>query len=587
MSSNVEQIKSRLNVVDVVQSYIKLQKAGANYKAPCPFHSEKSPSFFVSPERESWHCFGCNRGGDIFSFVQEIEGMEFPEALRMLADRAGVELKAENPEHRSEKNQLLKLIETAKKFYQINLKKNQKVIDYLKDRGLTGESARDFEIGYISGPPQDGWDTLCNYLKLKGFSEMEIEKAGLAMKSKSYYDRFRNRIMFPLNTSVGQTVGFSGRIFETTESSEQKTSGTQQAEPAKYINTPQTSLYDKSRILYGFDRAKTEIRKKDNCILVEGQMDVIMSHQAGFINTVAVSGTALTEEHLKMIKRLTNNLIFAFDKDEAGFRASKRSIDMALVEGFEIKAAVIPSGKDPADTIQQNPKEWANAITGARNFIEFYLDTIKEKFSDPRELNKEVVKNILPYISLIADDVDKNYWVKKISQITGFNEDPIREQLKKMDASGLKRNTQQNRPQDKAVHENVVSDMRINLLRKRLRGFLIWQKDSKDEELKKEVQEIAKKFDFDLSTESGLESESNVNHLVFEAELFYNNSTDLKKEFKTLAFEYEKESLKERLELLTADIRRSENKKDSAETKKLLEEFYNITKELNSLSINT
>ena len=571
MSSNVEQIKSRLNVVEVVQSYIKLQKAGANYKAPCPFHSEKSPSFFVSPERESWHCFGCNRGGDIFSFVMEIEGLEFPEALRILADRAGVELKVENPEYRSEKNQLLKLIQTAKKFYQMGLKKNQKVIDYLKDRSLTGESARDFEIGFVSGPPQDGWSNLCDHLKLKGFSETEIEKAGLAIKSKSYYDRFRNRIIFPLNNSSGQTVGFSGRIF----GEEDETSG------GKYINTPQTFLYDKSKILYGFDKAKTEIRKKDICILVEGQMDVIMSHQAGFVNTVAVSGTALTIDHLKMIKRLTNNLIFAFDKDEAGFQASKRSIDMALAEGFEIKAAVIPAGKDPADTIKENPKEWENAISGAKNFIEFYLETFKEKFSDSRELKKEIEKNVLPYVFFINSEIDKAHWVGEISKIIGIGEEPIWEQLKKMKSSGLEKNIHQKIGRDNITIRNVFSDTRISLLRRRLRGFLIWQKNSKDEEFKKEIKDVAEKFDFELKVEKG---DSETNHLVFESELFYNNSTDLKKELKSLSFEYEKEGLKERLELLTTDIRRAENQKNSEETKKLLEEFYNITKQLNQLS---
>ena len=402
MSSQTEQIKSRLGVVDVVQSYLKLQKAGANFKANCPFHNEKTPSFFVSPTRDSWHCFGCNKGGDIFDFVMEIEGMEFFDALKSLAARAGVELETISPEIASERSKLLSLMERAKMFYERELKGNKELIEYLKERGLKGETAKAFGIGFVSGPPDGGWRNLHDFLKAEGFTELEMEKAGMVIKKPSavsrqpsaYYDRFRNRIMFPLSNSSGQIVGFSGRIF-----------GAEDDKMGKYINTPQTVLYDKSRILYGFDKAKTEIRKKDFCILVEGQMDVIMSHQAGLANTVAVSGTALTTEHLKIIKRLTGNLVMAFDGDEAGFRASQRGIDLALAEGFEVKVALIPSGKDPADIVKEDPKKWEDIVKNAKHILEFYLESLSDR--------KEIEEVFLPRVAVLPNDMEMARWVKK------------------------------------------------------------------------------------------------------------------------------------------------------------------------------
>ena len=287
MSSPVEQIKQRLSVVDVIQSYIKLDKAGANFKARCPFHSEKTASFFVSPARDIWHCFGCSRGGDIFAFVMEIEGVEFIEALKILAERAGIKLKMEDPRLRNERVRLLDLMKDAADFYRRELDKREEVLDYLHKRGLKTETIQSWHLGYA---PQEseGWRNLYEYLLSKGYSDEEMEKTGMAIKAdqreKRYYDRFRGRIMFPIFDFSGRVVGFSGRLYPEIE----------KEGVGKYINSPQTVLYDKSKILYGFDKAKTEIRKKDACVLVEGQMDVLMSHQAGVANSVAVSGTGLT-----------------------------------------------------------------------------------------------------------------------------------------------------------------------------------------------------------------------------------------------------------------------------------------------------
>ncbi|MEK9166229.1 MAG: DNA primase, partial [Patescibacteria group bacterium] len=281
MPSPIEDIKSRLSVVDVVGSYIRLQKAGANYKAPCPFHREKTPSFYVSPGREIWHCFGCGNGGDIFRFVMQIEGVEFPEALEILAGKAGVTLKKEDPHMVSERKRLISLLEDAAKFFTAELKKRDDALLYLKGRGLKAESVGSFRLGYAPAE----WRALTNFLAVHGYRKEEMERSGLAIRKENgdMYDRFRGRVMFPVWDGAGRIIGFSGRIFET---SADENGG-------KYINTPQTSLYDKSRTLYLWDRAKNAIRKFDSCILVEGQMDAVMSHQAGQDNAVAVSGTAL------------------------------------------------------------------------------------------------------------------------------------------------------------------------------------------------------------------------------------------------------------------------------------------------------
>lgn len=553
MSSPVEQIKSRLNIVEVVQGYIKLQKAGVNFKAICPFHSEKTPSFFVSPSRDSWHCFGCGKGGDIFSFVMEIEGAEFPEALKILANRAGVELKPIDRKYQTERSRLLKLMEEAKNFYEKELKKDKKVIEYLKERGLKGKTAKEFGVGFAT----EGWRNLYNFLKSKDYSESEMEKAGMMVKSdKGYYDRFRNRIMFPVFSSGGQVVGFSARIF----GEESEKSG------GKYINTPQTILYDKSRILYGFDRAKNEIRKKDNCILVEGQMDVIMSHQAGITNTVAVSGTSLTSEHLRTIKRLTDNLTIAFDKDEAGKGAAGRGIDSALAEGFEVRIAIIPSGKDPADAVKENPKEWEGAVAGAKNIIEFYLEFLENR--------KDIEKIVLPYVAILPGEMEKAHWVNEIAKHLHIKEDAVWLDLKKIKFSpkpGF----------DPAETGFQKSPPRIRLLEDRVLGLILWQKNCDDQELKKIIDEIIEKENFDLNKPEVLQ---NAERIIFEAELFYSGTESLKNEFEKLVSEFEKERIKSELLSITEKIRECETMADKKdELEKYLNKFYNLTKKLGEL----
>ena len=555
MSSTVEQIKSRLSIVDVTQNYIKLQKAGNNYKANCPFHNERTPSFFVSPTRESWHCFGCSRGGDMFSFVMEIEGVDFLESLKILADRAGVVIEKIDKKQQNERLRLLGLLEDAVIFYETELRKNPDVVAYLKKRGMKGETAKYFSIGFAPA----GWRNLHDYLKGKGYSELEMEKAGMVVRSTKvqagHYDRFRSRIMFPIFNSSGEVVGFSGRIF----GEEGADSG------GKYINSPQTILYDKSKVLYGFNKAKDEIRKKDACVAVEGQMDVVMSHQAGVANAVAVSGTALTAEHLKLIKRLTDKIIMAFDKDEAGARASSKGVDMALADGFDVKIAVSPSGKDPADAVLDNPESWVKAVGDAKNVIEFYMELFNDR--------KDIERKILPYIAVLPSEMDKAVWVKKIGDKLKIREDSVWDELKKI--KPMPKNVGAAR--EEKANNAKPKETRLEFMQNRLMGMALWKKDTENGELKVMIDEFLK---IKKEATDAMPDEEK-SRLVFEAELFFSDGSSLNSEFLKIKKEIEKEEIKRELESITGKMKDLEAGNDLEGLKKHLDDFHNLTKKLN------
>ena len=344
MADTVQQIKDRLSIVDVVSQYVKLERSGQSSRARCPFHAEKTPSFFVSPERGTYHCFGCDVGGDIFSFVEAVEGLDFKGALKVLAEKAGVPLVYEKKGERDERDRLFELMEIATIFYTSRLSEPAK--KYLTERGLSDTTVKAFRLGLAGSE----WSELTDALKGKKFSDKEILDAGLAKKNErgNLTDKFRNRIMFPIADSAGRIVGFSGRIFGENAS----------PEAPKYLNSPETPLFHKSRILYAFDRAKQSIRKLNCAVLVEGQVDLLASHQAGWGNTVAVSGTAFTPEHASLIRRMTDNLVIALDADEAGIKAASRASREALRGGLNVKVARLPEGTDPADFIL---KEGADA----------------------------------------------------------------------------------------------------------------------------------------------------------------------------------------------------------------------------------
>ncbi len=434
MSTNVEQIKERLSIVDVISSYIKVEKAGINFKAKCPFHNEKTPSFFISPVRQSFYCFGCGEKGDIFSFVEKFEGLDFKGALETLADRAGIKLEKFKSEdvlgkEKNEKDKLFEIMEEATKIYEKELMENKAILKYLEKRGLNSASISKWRLGF----GKDEWRSLHDYLISKGFTEREMFEAGLIKQSETSllhsnsaisgagrYDTFRNRVMFPICDASGKVIAFSGRAMK----EDDKT--------PKYLNSPETKLFYKSEVLYGFNVAKNYIRKMDYAVLVEGQMDLIMSHQAGILNTVASSGTALTELHLKKIQKLSNRVIIAYDSDSAGEKASARAAELALFLGMEVKIASLPKGEDPASVVKDNPKKWKEALKESEHFIDLALNKAVSGNSS-RNLAKEVIKNILPLVSLLRSDIEKTQFVKKIALKMKVGEEAVWSDFEKID----------------------------------------------------------------------------------------------------------------------------------------------------------
>lgn len=581
MSSPIEQIKEKLDIADLIQSYIKLDKAGVNFKAVCPFHKEKTPSFYVSPSRQIWHCFGCSRGGDIFRFVMEMEKVEFPESLRILAKMTGVKLQRIDEKLAAQKTRLSEILNKAKEFYKENFKERADVKQYLKERGLKDKTIETFEIGYA----MPGWNAIYQFLSRDGFLKEEIENSGLIVKKEeqgnvSYYDRFRARIMFPIFNQLGETIGFSGRIFEKDLRKDLK----EEEKPAKYINTPNTLLYDKSKALYGLNFAKNEIRKNNFCVLVEGQMDVIMSHQAGFLNTVAVSGTALTEDQLVKLKRLSSNLYVALDPDAGGIAATKRGVDLALKNGLDVK--ILPIDKnDPADIIKENPESWLSAIKGAKPIIKYYLDFLSEKVKEKRELAKETERVIIPYIANIASNIEQAHWLKEVANFLSLKEESVWQSFEKYSKKSKKESAAVSQNQEPENAPLPPAKSRRDLIEEKLIGILLWKREVAGffEGHWRDYFSPARKIILEKALNNGPEvsSEHYLNKLALESELYYRDLSKPEEELNKLAMELKREYLKDELSILSQKIRECETAGDGENLKKCLDEFHKLSKEIN------
>jgi len=433
MENQVDEIKNRLDLVDLVRSYMKLDKSGINFRGLCPFHREKTPSFFVSPTRQLWRCFGCSQGGDMFTFIQQIEGVDFKEALKTLADKAGVHLRSYDPRERSEKARLYEICEKSCQFFEKQLMSSALgggAKEYLTARGIREESMKKFRIGFA---PQTR-NSLSEFLRAQGYSATEIFKAGVTIQPVSeqssaapgQYDRFRGRIIFPICDLNSQVIGFGGRVFFSKNQ-------VPDSKLAKYINTPQTLLYDKSKTLYGLDKARLKIRETENCVLVEGYTDVIMAHQAGTENVVAVSGTSLTEQQLDIIRRYTENLFMLFDMDIAGDTATKRGIALAQRKGFQIKVITLPEGKDPAEIIQKSERKWKKAIEKPLSIGDFYFQNAFSRFDKKTPEGIRNIQNIvLPMIKQIPSQIEQSFWVQKLASELLCGEQAVWDELKKI-----------------------------------------------------------------------------------------------------------------------------------------------------------
>lgn len=423
MSDSIQQIKDRLNILDVVSPYVELHKAGKNFKGRSPFSAEKTPSFYVSPDRGMYYCFSTSQGGDIFNFIQAMEGVDFKEALKILAQKAGVELVPEDPQKKTERERLYSALEAATFFYQQQLPKTPEAVSYLERRGVSKETISKWRIGYAPGPPFGGWREVKTYLEEKKYSADELIKAGLiktAQGGKEPFDVFRDRIMFPMSEQSGKVVAFSGRILN------------KDSDAPKYVNSPETQLYKKSELLFGYDKAKQGIRHLDFSLIVEGQFDVVMCHQAGYNNTVAVSGTALTLNHVQLLERLSNKVVLALDADRAGISAMKKAANVMLRRGLDVKVAELPLGMDPADIIQKNKTDFKKYIGDSVHVIEFMLHVLRREITDDRSFKLKTREEILPFILLLPSRIDQEHFVDLVSKTIGTTTDAVRYEIERL-----------------------------------------------------------------------------------------------------------------------------------------------------------
>ncbi len=594
MNSPIQEIKEKLDIIDFIRSYIPLQAAGKNFKAICPFHKEKTPSFMVSPERQTWHCFGaCSEGGDIFKFLMKYENLEFYEALKFLAEKAGIELKRISPAEQKQFGVLYDINESAKDFFarQMTEKTNEGALKYLTDRGLRKETIEEFELGLAP----TGFDNLTLYLINLGYDIKDIERAGLNFKTErgTYVDRFRSRIMFPIYSNFCKVVGFSGRILPQFE----------KPEIGKYVNSPETPIFNKSKILYGFHKSKKNIQEQKSAILVEGQMDFLMVYQDEIRNAVATSGTALTLDHLKTLRRLADQLILCFDNDEAGLKAAERSIDLASSADFNVKLLILKDCKDPAEAVQKRPGCMVNFINDAKPAMEFYFDRYLNRTQDrigqladaEADKNKKFelgdfkrnIRVVLAKIKSLISAVEQSHWLKELSLRTKIEEKALAEEMEQLKT---RINADYTRKYaEKGLRESISyqkeSACRRELIAQRLISLAIIKENFQSQMtdyldyLPSDYLVILKS----LTEQKKLEDER-LNSLLnlislrssFESSILDEEKID--KEFQELLRQLRLECLKEKRQQLIYLIKEAEQKGDEVKTTSVLKEFYEVSK---------
>lgn len=614
MLSPSEEIKNKLDIVEVIGQYLKLQKVGANYKALCPFHKEKTPSFLVSPTRQIWHCFGCNLGGDIFTFVMKIENIEFKEALEMLAKKAGIKLSYESPQARSQKQRLIDINKEAASFFEKNLYQNKEVVEYLHQRGLKDETIKEFCLGWAL----DDWQALSSFLIKKGFKPEEIVAAGLAIskkepiainnksqkvnyeiQEKDIYDRFRARIMFPIDNSSQQIVGFTGRVFQ----GKQSLKTIKDIERiGKYVNTPQTLIFDKSTILYGLSRSKPYLRSQEETLLVEGQMDFLAAWQEGIKNTIATSGTALTPYQLKILKRYNSTLILGFDMDEAGERAAERTIELALAKEFNIKILRLEEGKDLADyLLSKEKKEKSKLINQIEPIMDFYFERA-QKIGDQNSIEgkKLIASYFLPKIKKLTNALDRSFWLNKLSRFLNISEQALGDELDKLSKEGL---STEILDKDESLYQFPTTQLqpRIEGIAERIISFLIKSPALKKEALDYEeyfpqsYQEIFKIIK-NISSPEELSGENlrrlslsenvveKINQLAlradYETEIVEKFQVSLEEELLKELKELKRESIKNKLMEIEKEIQIAEKENDKKLLEELMRKFSQLSKQL-------
>lgn len=577
MQDNVQEIKDRIDIVDFLRNYLSLSPAGKNFKALCPFHKEKTPSFIVSAERQIWHCFGCNLGGDIIGFLMRYENLEFMEALKILAEKAGIDFKHSANFDQRQYAILYEINQAAKEFFKNNLNSFESVKNYLSERGLKKETIEEFEIGAALNAS----DALMRHLLKSGFNIPDLEKSGLVFKTErgTYWDRFRNRIMFPLYNHFGKVVGFSGRVMP----------GFENADIGKYINSPETPIFNKSKLLFGLHKTKNAIRDLKTAVLLEGQMDFLMAYQDGVKNVVATSGTALTIEHLKILKRLADTLILAFDNDEAGKLAAERSIDLAEANDFSVKVLDFDGTgfKDPADIVKNKPGFLNSLISGAKEAMIFYFDRYL-KFGQEKDihLQKKNIRLILSKIKNISSGVVKNHWLKELSRLTNIEEKVLLEEME-----NLKQGVSVTKVGSAAEEEKRQNLSRIDLICQRIIGLALSK--NKYLEILKNNQIYLPNLYRSLFISSINKETANLSPQMKEIANVINlrsslnieniDDNEIDMEFNDLLKQLKREYFKENQRFLAQKIKKAENEGNEEDLKKALKEFDIISKEMQKL----
>jgi len=593
LNNDVVEIKSRLNIVDVLGDYIRLEKAGANFRALCPFHNEKSPSFMVSEERQMWHCFGCQKSGDVFAFVMEMEGLDFREALKVLADKAGVQLSNYNPEASKKQDRTLEILELATKWYEHQLWNGPgktKIVEYLRGRGLKDETSKEFRLGYSP----KGWRNLLDFLNKRGFQNEEILRTGLIIKkdnSSDHYDRFRERIMFPIRDYLGHVVGYSARVAPGGDETQ-----------AKYVNTPETEVYHKSKILYGIDKAKEGIKQAKFALLVEGNLDVIAAHQAGLKNTIAVSGTALTMDQIGIIKRYAPKIKMFFDMDAAGEAATKKSVKLCLEKDMAVEVVTLPSGKDAADIARENPEQLVAAVEESAGIMEYFLQKLYAKFDRKKvEDKRKIADECLDIIASFENTVEKSHWIKKLAEGLDIAETALTDSLKKISlrskvgqGEAVEKEAEMTSPKTKIeiLNEELIGLMLVSAdvwkeAKKREEEILSFSKDSLLNMLLANSESVCFDFDKFITFLQAAPEKKRAEKIFFQKKYRIDLNNNLEEmtlvdpigELEACLKELKKEKRKEDLTRLTIDLKQAEEKKDQEAIMFLRQEFNRISQE--------
>ncbi|MBI3494535.1 DNA primase [Candidatus Saccharibacteria bacterium] len=577
MQDAKEDIRSRINIEDVIGEYVRLQRAGRSFKGLSPFNDEKTPSFMVSPDKHVWYDFSSNQGGDIYSFIMQVEGLDFRGAMELLARKAGVDLSMYQSSEKGlgkKKERLYDLLDVASHYYQQTLVKNQHALEYVtKSRKLNKKVVQDFKIGYAPNTI----DSIVVFLKKKGFTDAEVKDAG--MTNRANKDLFRSRLMLPLQDASGRIVGFTGRLIAN------------DPKAPKYLNTPQTLLYDKSRHVYGLHLAKEAIRKQDKAVIVEGNLDVVSSHQAGVYNVVATAGTAMTQQHLKIIKRLSSNITLAFDNDRAGLAATERAIEISQQLGIELSIISLPEEhKDPDELIQHDPDLWRKAIKNAKPVVDWVLAEYEKRYDVSTAEGKRHYSSAgLNIIGKLRDPIEAEHYMKIIAGKTGVSLDAVKSKLSSYDQPDDQALKKVNIERPKATsneRKNQDKLLAIAVMDPKVRGLLIEMSsdDFEADQQKVLLQYLKTMPDIDLSgdiPDSLQELDTYVKVLLLRADERYkqwgeidryDETAKLVRLVKNQTREYKKRQLNEAL-------KQAEAAGDKKTKEKLVKELNEIIKE--------